>query len=123
MSAWYVLSTMGFYQVAPGSNDYIFGTPRFANAQLNLTNGNTLKIVAENLSAENFYIKQVRWNGEPYEKSYITHDMITSGGELTFVMDSAPNEAFGAAAEARPESRIADYKMTAEQLMASPAQH
>ena len=121
MSAWYVLSTMGFYQVAPGSNDYIFGTPRFANAQLNLTNGNTLKIVAENLSAENFYIKQVRWNGEPYEKSYITHDMITSGGELTFVMDSAPNEAFGAAAEARPVSRITDYKMSAEELMASPA--
>ena len=123
MSAWYVLSTMGFYQVAPGSNDYIFGTPRFANAQLNLTNGNTLKIVAENLSAENFYIKQVRWNGEPYEKSYITHDMITSGGELTFVMDSAPNEAFGAAAEARPVSRITDYKMSAEELMASPAKH
>lgn len=123
MSAWYVLSTMGFYQVAPGSNDYIFGTPRFASAQLNLTNGNTLKIVAENLSPENFYIKQVRWKGEPYDKSYITHDMITSGGELTFVMDSVPNEEFGAAAGSRPVSRITDYKMSAEELMASPAKH
>lgn len=123
MSAWYILSAMGFYQVAPGSNDYIFGTPRFANAQLNLTNGKTLKIVAENLSAENFYVKEVRWNGEPYAKSYITHDMITSGGELTFVMSPTPNKEFGAAKDARPVSKITDNKMTAEELMANPAKH
>ena len=123
MSAWYILSAMGFYQVAPGSNDYIFGTPRFANAQLNLTNGKTLKIAAENLSAENFYVKEVRWNGEPYAKSYITHDMITSGGELTFVMSPTPNKEFGAAKDARPVSKITDNKMTAEELMANPAKH
>ena len=123
MSAWYVLSTMGFYQVAPGSNDYILGTPRFANTQLNLTNGNTLKIVAENFAPDNFYVKEVRWNGEPYAKSYITHDMITSGGELMFVMDSMPNEEFGAAKENRPVSKITDNKMTAEELMANPAKH
>ena len=123
MSAWYVLSAMGFYQVAPGSNDYIFGTPRFANTQLNLTNGNTLKIVAENFAPDNFYVKEVRWNGEPYAKSYITHDMITSGGELVFVMDSMPNEEFGAAKENRPVSKITDNKMTAEELMANPAKH
>ena len=123
MSAWYVLSAMGFYQVAPGSNDYILGTPRFAKTQLNLTNGKTLKIVAENLSAENFYVQQVRWNGQPYAKSYITHDMITSGGELTFVMGSTPNEEFGAATEARPKSHITDKKMSAEELLANPAKH
>jgi putative alpha-1,2-mannosidase len=117
MSAWYILSTMGFYQVAPGSNTYVFGTPRFANVSLKLSDGKTFRVEAENLSLDNYYIKEVRWNGQPYEKSYITHDMITLGGTLTFVMDSEPNKEFGKLPEMRPFSKIEDELMTAEQLM------
>ena len=117
MSAWYILSTMGFYQVAPGSNTYVFGTPRFANVSLKLSDGKTFRVEAENLSSDNYYIKEVRWNGQPYEKSFITHEMITSGGTLTFVMDSEPNKEFGKVPEMRPFSKIEDEVMTAEQLM------
>ena len=117
MSAWYILSTMGFYQVAPGSNTYVFGTPRFADVSMKLSDGKIFRVVAENLSSDNYYIKEVRWNGQAYEKSYITHDMITSGGTLTFVMDSEPNKEFGKSPESRPFSKIEEHVMTAEQLM------
>ena len=117
MSAWYILSAMGFYQVAPGSNTYVLGTPRFTDVSMKLSDGKTFRVKAENLSADNFYVKEVRWNGEVYEKAYITHDMITSGGILTFVMDSEPNKEFGRLPENRPISKIEDEVMTAEQLM------
>ena len=117
MSAWYILSAMGFYQVAPGSNTYVLGTPRFTDVSLKLSDGKTFRVQAENLSADNYYIKEVRWNEQPYEKSYITHDMIVSGGTLTFVMDSEPNKEFGRLPENRPISKIEDEVMTAEQLM------
>jgi putative alpha-1,2-mannosidase len=84
---------------------------------MKLSDGKTFRMKAENLSADNFYVKEVRWNGEVYEKAYITHDMITSGGTLTFVMDSEPNKEFGKSPETRPFSKIEDEVMTAEQLM------
>lgn len=110
MSAWYILSTMGFYQVTPGSNIYVLGTPRFAHLTLRLDDNKIFKVEAQNLSNENYYIKEVYWNGEPYTLSYITHDMIISGGTLTFVMDSIPNKEFGAAPEERPVSCIPTEK-------------
>lgn len=123
MSAWYILSTMGFYQIAPASNTYVLGTPRFPEATINLTNGKQFKVVAEAVSNENFYVQKVTWNGQAYEKNFITHDMITSGGELRFVMGPEPNKAFGSAPESRPVARITDRVMSPEQLMASPAKH
>lgn len=86
MSAWYVLSSMGFYPVTPGSNQYSIGTPLFNKATINLENGKTFTIAANNLSDSNIYIRYVRLNGELLEHTYISHNDIISGGTLEFEM-------------------------------------
>jgi putative alpha-1,2-mannosidase len=57
MSAWYVLSALGFYSVTPGIAEYAIGTPTFGEASINLENGKTFTIRANNLSKENSYIQ------------------------------------------------------------------
>jgi len=86
MSAWYVFSSLGFYPVTPGSNHYIIGGPLWDKATINLENGNQFTIVAENLSPENHYIQYASLNGEPLDRTYLTHEEITRGGILEFQM-------------------------------------
>lgn len=92
MSAWYVFSTLGFYPVCPGSDQYVIGVPYAREMILNLENGNTFHITAKGPSARNVYIQSVKLNGKPYEKAYLTHADIMDGGELEFVMSSRPNK-------------------------------
>jgi predicted alpha-1,2-mannosidase len=89
MSAWYVLSALGFYQVNPSDPVYAFGTPLFKEARINLENGKTFTIKAPAVSKQNFYIKSARLNGIPHTKSFITHDEIMRGGILEFEMTNA----------------------------------
>ena len=91
MSSWYVLSSLGFYCVTPGLDYYTIGTPLFEKASLNLKNGNTFVIKANNVSEKNFYIQSATLNGEEYNKSYISHSDINSGGEIIFQMGSSPS--------------------------------
>ena len=104
MSAWHIISALGFYQVNPSNGVYVFGTPTFEKATINLENGNKFEVVAENVSEDNIYIQSAKLNGQSYSKSYITHEDIMNGGNLTFVMGNTPNKNFGAAAEDRPKS-------------------
>lgn len=90
MSAWYVLSALGFYQVNPSDPVYAFGTPLFKEAQINLENGKTFTIKAPAVSKQNFYLKSARLNGKPHSKAFITHDEIMRGGSLEFEMANAP---------------------------------
>lgn len=108
MSAWYVLSAMGFYPVTPGTDEYEIGTPLFDSVQINLENGNKFVIVAVNRSKNNFYIQKAYFDGEPYSKSYITQDMILHGGELRFEMASKPNKEWGSHKADRPFRKITD---------------
>ena len=102
MSAWFVLSSMGLYQVEPTGGKFVFGTPLFDSAIVEVGDGKRLEIQAHNNSADNIYIQEVRFNGEPYEKSYIEFDQIKNGGTLEFVMDATPSETFGVNNDARP---------------------
>lgn len=102
MSAWYVMSAMGFYQVAPAGGVYVFGSPLMNKADVNVGNGKTLSIIALNNSKKNKYIQSVKLNGNPYSKSYITHSDIVAGGTLEFVMGNTPSETFGADKKDRP---------------------
>lgn len=104
MSAWHIMSALGFYQVNPSNGVFVFGSPLFAKASVRLENGKTFEVVAEGNSKENIYIQSATLNGQPYEKSYILYDDIMQGGTLTFVMGNTPNKAFGAAAENRPHT-------------------
>ena len=104
MSAWYIMSAMGFYQVNPSNGVFVFGSPLFPSLTLRLENGRSFTVTAEGNSDTNIYIQSATLNGQPYEKSYITYDDIMSGGELNFVMGDKPNKSFGAAPESRPVS-------------------
>ena len=90
MSAWYVFSAMGFYPVDAIGGIYEIGTPLFPEVKLNLDNGKTFTVQANNVSQENIYIQSVKVNGKPYDKSYITHDMIMQGDTLQFEMGNQP---------------------------------
>jgi predicted alpha-1,2-mannosidase len=112
MSAWYVLSSMGFYPVTPGANDYVIGSPVFPEATLKLENGKSFTIKANNVSAENIYIQSVQLNGKAYAKNYIKHEAIVAGGELVINMGSAPNKEWGSQPEAAPVSAITEHLIT-----------
>lgn len=92
MSAWYILSAMGFYQVNPGQPVYTFGTPLFKEAKINLENGKTFTIRARNVSDKNIYIASVKLNGKAHRKSFFTHEDLMRGGVLEFLMTDTPNK-------------------------------
>lgn len=89
MSAWYIMSALGFYEVEPAGGRYWFGSPLFDAAEIRVPGG-TFKVVAENNSPENKYIQRVWLDGKAYTKPYISHADIMSGGELRFEMGSTP---------------------------------
>jgi predicted alpha-1,2-mannosidase len=86
MSAWYILSAMGLYQVEPAGGKYIFGSPLPDEAIINVGANKTFTIKATNNSRENIYIQKVHLNGKPYPKPYIDFKDIQKGGVLEFVM-------------------------------------
>lgn len=86
MSAWYILSSLGIYQVEPAVGRYMFGSPLFDKAVVNVGKGKTFTIIAHNNSAKNVYVQQIKLNGRPYKKLYIDYKDIVSGGTLEFFM-------------------------------------
>lgn len=95
MSAWYVLSAMGFYSVTPGAGYYAIGTPIFDEVAINLENGKQFVIKANNVSDENKYIQSATLNGDELNTAALYHKDIVAGGELVFEMGSKPNENWG----------------------------
>jgi putative alpha-1,2-mannosidase len=92
MSAWWVLSALGFYPVCVGRGDFVIGTPHFDSATLAVPGAaRALTIEAANLSATNMYVQHVRWAGEHYSRGWVTRQMIRGGGTLSFEMGPAPN--------------------------------
>lgn len=95
MSAWYVLSSVGLYPMNPASGDYEIGTPIFEKSTINLPNGKTFIIKAENVSDKNFYIQSATLNGKVFNTTNISHEEILNGGTLHFVMGPEPNKNWG----------------------------
>jgi predicted alpha-1,2-mannosidase len=110
MSAWYVLSSLGFYPVTPGSNQYIIGTPLMDKATFNLENGNQFTIKTDNLNDTNIYIEYAYLNGEALDRTYITHEEIMAGGTLEFHMTD--NRAVWGSREGQePQTTISEHAM------------
>ena len=103
MSAWYILSSLGFYSVCPGSNQFILTTPLFDKANMKLGNGKTLVITA-NQPDKNKYITKVTLNGEEISHCYITYDQLMQGGTLDFTLSATPDKRWGTAPEYAPYS-------------------
>src|SRR5439155_13148272 len=103
MSAWYVLSALGFYQVNPANGAYVFGSPVIDDAVIKLPQGKTFRIVVRNNSGTNKYIKNVMLNGENYTHNFLLHNDLVKGGELVITMTDQPTS-FGTDPGARPKS-------------------
>jgi predicted alpha-1,2-mannosidase len=106
MSAWYIMSSMGFYSVDPVSGNYIFGTPLFDRVSLQLGRGKQLEIVAHRKSASDQYIQSVTFNGRPYTRSWFNHRDIVNGARIVFEMGPEPNLEFGSKPEDMPPSLV-----------------
>ena len=104
MSAWYVLSAMGFYPVCPGTDQYVLGVPYFEQLTVRLENGKNFSIKAKNYNPKNIYVQSVSLNGKNYPMAFITQKEIVDGGELEFVLGPKPNKKRVFNAEQRPFS-------------------
>jgi putative alpha-1,2-mannosidase len=90
MSAWYILSSLGFYPIAPSSDQYAIGSPSVDYAVLKLENGNEFIVDVKNQSEQNVYVSNVILNGKRLNRLYITYNEIMQGGTLIFNMSSKP---------------------------------
>jgi predicted alpha-1,2-mannosidase len=104
MSAWYILSALGFYPVDPVSANYVVTAPLFDRATLDLGQGHRLEIVAHRSSGKDIYIQSARLNGSPLTRAWFSHKQIAQGGRLEFVLGPEPNKSFGAADRDLPPS-------------------
>lgn len=95
MSAWYVLSAMGFYPVNPVSGDYAIGSPVLEKAEIHLQDGKTFTVIARNVSTKNIYIQSAKLNGKLFNRTLLAHKEITTGGTLEFIMGNKPNRKWG----------------------------
>lgn len=92
MSAWYILSALGMYEVTPGSGNYVFGTPLFKAAKINLENGKSVSITTSNFSAANFYVDRITFNNAMLNPRTIPYETLMNGGTLAFAMSSQPTK-------------------------------
>ena len=90
MSAWYVMSALGFYAVTPGSPRYAIGTPHFDDMRIQVAPGRFLHIRARGAEQGQFYIRSIRLNGTPLHRFYLLHSELLAGGELEFEMSATP---------------------------------
>ncbi|QEC40211.1 GH92 family glycosyl hydrolase [Pseudobacter ginsenosidimutans] len=90
MSAWYIFTALGFYPVAPGSDEYAIGSPSVDGASIQLENGKMFTIEVKNNSDKNVYVQHLTLNGKPLNRLFLKHEEILNGGTLGFVMGPKP---------------------------------
>ena len=106
MSAWYVISALGFYAVCPGGDQYAIGSPLGDKVTVTLENGKTFTVKANNNTKGNVYIQSAKLNGVNYTKSYLTYNDIASGGVIEYEMGATPNKAWGSSETDVPVTKI-----------------
>lgn len=103
-SAWYVFSSMGFYPVCPGTDQYVIGAPLFKKMTLQLENGKKIVIKAPDNNAANRYVHSVSVDGKPYPKNWLSHTALMKGAVIDFGMSAKPNLQRGTRQEDVPYS-------------------
>ena len=106
MSAWYVLSALGIYEVCPSGDQYAIGSPVVDKAVIHLENGKSFTIKVNGNDAKNVYINSAKLNGSNYTKSYLTYEDIANGGEIEFDMSATPNKNWGTSEADVPVTKI-----------------
>jgi predicted alpha-1,2-mannosidase len=107
MSAWYVLSAIGFYAVDPVSTHYVFGSPLFDRVTLELAHSRTLVFEAKRQSPASVYIETVEFNGKPHSYAWFAHADVAGGGRFVFRLTDKPDGGFGQDEAVRPRSGLA----------------
>ncbi|MCD0468914.1 GH92 family glycosyl hydrolase [Flavobacterium sp. JAS] len=92
MSAWYIFSSLGFYPVAPGSDEYALGSPLVKKAVFNLESEKTFEVETVNQSDKNVFVSKVLLNGKQLDKPFLKHSDVINGGKITFYMSAKPNK-------------------------------
>lgn len=105
MSAWYVMSALGFYAVCPGGSQYAIGSPIFSNATIRLENQKQFTVKTNGSGA---YIQSAQLNGKPYNKSYLEYSDINNGGVIEFKMGNEPNRNWGSGVSEVPVTKIGE---------------
>lgn len=106
MSAWYVMSSLGFYAVDPVSGNYVFGTPLFDRAEVEVGLGKKLVVEAKRISQADQYIQSVTFNGKAHTKLWFRHADIAGGATIVFTMGPKPSQTFGTGTDALPPSLV-----------------
>jgi len=109
MSAWLIFTSLGFYPVAPGSNQYVLGRPFVDRAVLHLPNGKVFTIESVGMREERSFLKDVLLNGESLDRSYLMHDELMQGGELRFIFSSKNDAAWSRRALRAPYSETGHH--------------
>ena len=107
-SAWFVFSSLGFYPVTPGTDQYVIGSPLFQKVEMQLPNGNTLTLRAPQNGPGRPYLQALRLNGHPYRKTFLEHHRLLQGGTLEFDMGDRPNPEWGGEGFDKPFSMSSD---------------
>ena len=92
LCAWYLFGAMGLYPLTPGTPEYVLGSPLFHKMTIQLENGKQLVIEAIDQHSDHKYVKEIRWNQRTYKKLYLTHEQLSEGGHLLFIMDDKEPE-------------------------------
>ncbi|HYH14716.1 MAG TPA: GH92 family glycosyl hydrolase, partial [Flavisolibacter sp.] len=108
MSAWYILSSMGFYPVNPSTGNYDFGAPLFDEVKINLENGKAFTIKAKGRSSKAKFVTSVKLNNKVYTANFLKHTDLVEGGQLEFIMSSKPNKSRGVQLNDNPASKISE---------------
>ena len=104
MSAWYILSSLGLYPMAPGNPEYLLGSPLVDRAEIQVGD-QTFNVVAHNNERDHPYVQSVKLNGTLWDKAYLPHSALTQGGVLEFFMGAEPSD-WGGSLEQSPRSKI-----------------
>jgi predicted alpha-1,2-mannosidase len=104
MSAWYVMSAMGFYAVDPISGNYVFGTPLFEEVSIDIGHGKRFVLEAKRSAPTDKYIESITLNGASYDRIWFRHEDLTAGCRFVLKMSNRPNPALGSASDLAPPS-------------------
>lgn len=115
-SAWYVFSALGMYTVAPGTDQYILGSPLFKKATISLENGKQVVITSEGNGSNNRYVDAMSVNGMDYTKNYLTHKQLIDGADIRFRMSDKPNKTRGTKEADLPYSFSTELKQNNPKL-------
>jgi len=104
MASWFVMSAMGLFPSDPSEPYYLIGSPIFPEMILHLKGGKDFRIIAKNVSEDNFYIQSARLNGKDYQKPWIEYKTLMESGTLEFEMGPVPDKKWGSSPENMPPS-------------------